>query len=197
VSPLTHFVGSWLIAAATTDNARDRKLVTLAGVLPDVDGLGIFVDMARSAYSGQDTFYYYQNYHHYLTHGWPAAIAFTALLTCFARRRLRTAILCLLVFHLHLLCDLIGSRGPTPADIWPIYYGEPLFHRPVFLWHGQWSLDGWQNQILFALLLLTELWLATRRGYSFVEIFNRKLDKIFVEVLQKWKRDLSGRMGGS
>jgi inner membrane protein len=197
VSPLTHFVGSWLIAAATTDNARDRKLVTLAGVLPDVDGLGIFVDMARSAYSGQDTFYYYQNYHHYLTHGWPAAIAFTALLTCFARRHLRTAILCLLVFHLHLLCDLIGSRGPTPADIWPIYYGEPLFHRPVFLWHGQWSLDGWQNQILFAVLLLTELWLATRRGYSFVEIFNRKLDKIFVEVLQKWKRDLSGKKSGS
>ena len=155
------------------------------------------MDMARSAYSGQDTFYYYQNYHHYLTHGWPAAIAFTAILTCFARRHLRTAILCLLVFHLHLLCDLVGSRGPTPADIWPIYYGEPLFHRPVFLWHGQWSLDGWQNQILFAVLLLTELWLATRRGYSFVEIFNRKLDKIFVEVLKKWKRDLFGKMGGS
>ena len=35
MSPFTHFVGSWLIASATTDNPRDRKLVTLAGILPD------------------------------------------------------------------------------------------------------------------------------------------------------------------
>jgi inner membrane protein len=122
MSPLTHFFGSWIIAAATTDNSRDRKLVTLAGVLPDVDGRGIIVDMARSACSGQDSFFYYQYYHHYLTHGWPAAVGFTILLTCFARRHLRTALLCFLVFNLHLLCDLVGSRGPTPADIWPIPY---------------------------------------------------------------------------
>ena len=196
MSPVTHFVGSWIIAAATTDNTRDRNLVTLAGILPDADGLGIFLDLARSAYSGHDSFFYYQYYHHYLTHGWPAAILFTALLNCFARRHLRTALLCFLVFHLHLLCDLIGSRGPSPADIWPIYYGEPLFHHPVFAWRGQWSLSGWQNFVFFSIILLAELWLATRRGHSFFGIFNKKLDEIFVQVLRKWKHDIFGKNDG-
>jgi len=43
--PITHFIGSWLLAAAVTDNPRDRKLVTLAGVLPDLDGLGIVAEV--------------------------------------------------------------------------------------------------------------------------------------------------------
>jgi hypothetical protein len=33
MSPLTHLVGSWLVAAATTDNPQDRKLVTPATFL--------------------------------------------------------------------------------------------------------------------------------------------------------------------
>jgi hypothetical protein len=48
---------------------------------------------------------------------------------------------------------------------------------------------------IFVFLVFLELWLATRRGYSFVEFFNRKLDKIFVDVLKKWKRDLFGKSG--
>ena len=41
MSPATHFFVSWVIAAKTTDNPRDCRLVTLAGILPDVDGLGL------------------------------------------------------------------------------------------------------------------------------------------------------------
>ena len=43
MSPFAHLFGSWLVASATTNNPRDRKLVTLAGVLPDADGLGVTV----------------------------------------------------------------------------------------------------------------------------------------------------------
>lgn len=39
MSPIAHFMGSWLVAAATLDKPRDRRLVTLAGILPDADGL--------------------------------------------------------------------------------------------------------------------------------------------------------------
>jgi hypothetical protein len=38
MSPLTHLLASWIVAAKTTDNPRDRRLVTLAGVAPDLDG---------------------------------------------------------------------------------------------------------------------------------------------------------------
>ena len=54
MSPLTHLVGSWLIAVATTDNPRDRKLVTWAGVLPDADGLGVIPDVVGSWFQAKN-----------------------------------------------------------------------------------------------------------------------------------------------
>src|SRR3974390_2138613 len=113
MSPLTHFFGSWLVAAVTTDNARDRKLVTLAGIVPDGDGLGVVADVVKSLASGKENNYeYYQHYHHLLLHGWPGAIVVSGLLALFARKRMRVLLMCLVTFHLHLLCDLLGSRGP-------------------------------------------------------------------------------------
>jgi len=188
MSPGAHLLGSWLVAAVTTENPRDRKLVTLAGVIPDADGLGILVDWTQAALSGAPTTYsYYQYYHHLLLHGWPGAIGVALVLTAFARQRWRVLLLCLLTFHLHLLCDLLGSRGPTPSDFWPIAYGEPLFRHPVWIWRGQWRLDGWQNQLIFLLLFGTDLWQATRRGYSFMELFGRRVDTAFVALLRRWK----------
>ena len=187
MSPFAHLVGSWLVASATTNNPRDRKLVTLAGVLPDVDGLGVVVDVVDSLISGKEnTFHYYQQYHHILLHGWPGAVAVSILLMLFARQRWQVLLLCLLTFHLHLLCDLIGSRGPTVGDFWPICYSEPIFRHPIWFWKGQWKLDGWQNQTIFLTLLITSIWLAVKRGYSFVEIVSERADKVFVQVLRKW-----------
>jgi hypothetical protein len=187
MSPFAHLVGSWLVASATTSNPRDRKLVTLAGVLPDADGLGVVADVVGSFVSGKEcTFQYYQQYHHILLHGWPGAIAVSILLTFFARRRRQVLLLCLLTFHLHLFCDLIGSRGPAFGDFWPICYSEPLFRHPIWFWKGQWRLDGWQNQIIFVALLVTSIWLAVKRGCSFVEVVSERADKVFVQVLRKW-----------
>jgi len=187
VSPIAHFIGSWLVATATTHNPHDRRLVTLAGVLPDADGLGMVADVARSLVSGQETtFRYYQQFHHLWLHGWPAALLVAAILAGFAQQRWRVALWCLITFHLHLLCDLLGSRGPTPADLWPICYGEPLLRHPVWFWKGQWRLYGWQNTLIFLALFVAGLGLAVRRGYSFVEVFSRRADVVFVSVLRKW-----------
>jgi LexA-binding, inner membrane-associated putative hydrolase len=191
MSPITHLVGSWLVAVATTNNPRDRKLVTWAGVVPDADGLGVIPDVIGSWISGKAcTFYYYQTYHHLLMHGWPAAVVVSILFALYAQERRRVLFLCLLTFHLHLLCDLIGSRGPTPGDLWPICYSEPLFRHPIWFWKHQWRLDGWQNQIIFLVIFLASLWVATKRGFSFVEVISSKADKVFVGVLQKWRNQL-------
>ena len=194
MSPLTHLVGSWLIASATTNNPRDRKLVTLAGVLPDADGLGAVADVVGASISGKEcTFYYYQTYHHLLLHGWPAAVAVSVLLTFFGKQKWRILFLCLLTYHLHLLCDLIGSRGPDVGDIWPICYSEPLFRHPMWFWKHQWRLDGWQNQIISAALFIASIWLAVKQGYWFIEVISSRLDAVFVGVLRKWFAHLPHR----
>ena len=46
----------------------------------------------------------------------------------FANRKLTTALLVFISFHLHLLADLVGARGPD-GDQWPIPYLLPFSNR--------------------------------------------------------------------
>ena len=194
MSPLTHLLASWVIAAKTTDNPRDCRLVTLAGILPDVDGLGLVVDLATKALGYKGTHLYWR-YHHVLLHGAFGAILIAGLLACFARQRWRVGLLALVVFHLHLLCDFIGSRGPSPEDLWPILYFAPFDKNLLWVWRGQWRLDGWQNRVICISLFLSALWLAPVWGHSFVGVFNRRVDGVFVAVLRKWRKAWFSRGG--
>ena len=185
MNPETHLLASWVIGAKTTDNVRDCRLVALAGILPDADGLGLLVDGVTRLLGWKKTFFYAQ-YHHYLLHGIFGGVVITALLVLFAQRKWRVALLALLVFHLHLLCDLAGSRGPDPVDLWPLFYLGPFTRDPMWIWKGQWPLDFWVNRWLSVVLLAWAFWLAVQLGYSFVGVFSRRLDRVFVEVLRKW-----------
>jgi len=111
----------------------------------------------------------------------------TAALVCFARRRLRVAIFALLVYHLHLLCDLIGSRGPDLSDKWPIFYLAPLSQHPMWIWKYQWPLFGWQNGVISIVLFVWAMALAIQRGDSFIGVFNRRADAVFVGKLREWR----------
>lgn len=193
MSPVTHLLASWIIAAKTTNNPRDCRLVTLAGILPDADGLGMLVDMVNNASRHTEDFFYYGKYHHWLWHGAFGAILTAMFLACFARQRWRVLLLCLVVFHLHLLCDLLGSRGPSPADLWPIYYLGPFSWHWRMVWEGQWPLDGWQNRIIGVTLFFCALWLASGRNDSVVGVFNRRADRVVVGILQKWRNNWSQR----
>ncbi len=188
MNPETHLLASWVIGAKVTDNERDCRLVALAGILPDADGFGLILDAAYRAF-GRKTFFY-EHYHHYLLHGLLGAVLISLVLACFAIRKWRVVLLCLLVSHLHILCDLIGSRGPDPVDLWPIFYFGPFTKDPMWIWKGQLPLDAWPNRLLTVSLFAWALWLAVCRGYSFVGVFSRRLDRIFVEVLRKWNASL-------
>jgi len=183
--PEAHLLMSWVIAAKTTDNARDCRLVTLAGILPDADGAGLLIDAANSALDHKPTLYY-QHYHHFVLHGAFGAVVISAALACFARRKWRVGLLSLAVVHLHLLCDFIGSRGPGPEDLWPIFYFGPFAKDPMWIWRGQLPLDAWPFRILTMAMFLWGLWLAAPLGYSVVGVFSRRLDGKFVPVLRKW-----------
>ena len=62
MSPETHLLASWIIAAKTTDNARDCRLVTLAGILPDADGLGLIADIVSNLFGGRQTHFYFNRW---------------------------------------------------------------------------------------------------------------------------------------
>ena len=40
MSPITHLLASWTVASIPKLEKRDRAIITLAGISPDIDGLG-------------------------------------------------------------------------------------------------------------------------------------------------------------
>ena len=96
-----------MVAAKTTDNPRDCRLVTLAGILPDADGLGLLIDLPNRLLFHKETFFYPQ-YHHWLLHGALGAFLISAAMACFARQRWRVALLALIVFAFMVLDHIIN-----------------------------------------------------------------------------------------
>lgn len=111
---------------------------------------------------------YYAGLHHWLLHGAAGALVVAGALSWRAKERGKVFALTLLTFHLHLLCDVVGSRGPDPTEgIWPLYYLGPFSRESgVFIWQDQWALNGWQNVSLTVALLSWVFYLAWRHDRS-------------------------------
>lgn len=149
----THLMLSWVVGHRLR-NRFDRRAVAWAGVAADLDGLSIL--------AGVDA---YGRWHHALTHGLVAGVLIGLLASCRAKDRLPVWWLSLGAFHLHLLCDLLGSG----LD-WPIQYFWPFSDTFYHTLYG-WELDAWQNWAAAILLLLLCGRIAIRSGYSVAETF--------------------------
>jgi hypothetical protein len=149
--------------------------VTWCGVLPDADGLGLLVDGANRLL-GRPGSWYYGEYHHALLHG------------LFAAHRLRMFVVGLLAAHLHFLCDIVGSRGPGPDDLWPLPYLAPFSERWTVQWAGQWPLNAWPNVVLTLALIAYAFFRASRSGYSPVGLISANADRVFVETVRARSR---------
>jgi len=180
VNPVTHLLLSWTLAEPILDTRRDRALVTLAGLAPDVDGAGILVDLARGIHPSEGL---YAAFHHVLAHNLTAGIAVALAAFALARRRTACAALALVAFHLHLLGDLVGSAGPG-GFLWTLSYLYPFSER-TFVWLGQWELNAWPNLVITALLLVAAGAAAVRRGRSPLELVSLRADAALVAALRR------------
>ena len=162
---------------------RDAALVTWCGLFPDLDGLGLIVDLTNRIVGGPRTFYYWE-YHHEVLHGLFGALVIPLVLCAFAANRRRMFVLGFVAVHLHFLCDFVGSRGPGIEDIWPIPYLAPFSRTFTLRWSGQWPLDGWQNFAFTVVLLGYVVVRAKRSGYSPVGVFSTGADRVFVETVK-------------
>jgi membrane-bound metal-dependent hydrolase YbcI (DUF457 family) len=182
MSPITHFLVGWTVAnAAPSLTKRERALVTWAGVVPDIDGLGIIAE--KLTQHSSHPLYWWSNYHHTVGHNLGFALVVAAIAAIFARQKTKTALLVLLSFHLHLLGDVVGARGPDGSQ-WPIPWLLPFSNQVQLAWSGQWALNAWPNFVITAVLIGTAIVLARRRGFSPLEMFSAKADAIFVHALR-------------
>jgi hypothetical protein len=183
MAPGTHAFISWWTANVVALSRRDRLVVFLAGVLPDLDGLTLL----RSEEA-------YIRYHHILAHNLLACLVWTGLAAALARQRAICSALTFLCWHLHLACDYFGSAGPGP-EVWVLPYLYPLvgemtersFVGPRWYWNPwQWELNAWPNLLIGVLAAIGWLYIAVRLDRTWFEFVSLRLDREICRVLRKY-----------
>lgn len=181
MSPVTHFLLGWSTASTFALGKRDRMLVTLAGTIPDIDGIGLLWDLPSSHASGGDLVYW-ARFHHVLGHNITFCLAVVVCAFFLASRRLMASTAVFLAFHLHLLCDLVGSKGPD--QYWSIPYLQPFSPSWDFVWSGQWPLNSWQNFAITAIAIMYGGYMAWGKGISPAEVFSHRANNALVDTLR-------------
>ena len=179
MNPATHLLIGWSIANTCNINRRERALVTIVGVIPDIDGAGFFIDFITSDQYPS----LYIKYHHILGHNICFGLLLFLIALWLSRRRIVTALLVFLSFHIHLLADLAGSMGPDGYQ-WPIPYLLPFSNAWQLVWSGQWELNAWPNFAITFTTILMMFYIAWKRGVSPLEIVSIKANNSFVAVLR-------------
>lgn len=182
MSPITHFLTGWVLANSAGLNRRDRALAGIAGIIPDVDGLGLVADVASRGSAHPLT--WWSDYHHVLGHNVGFCLLVGVLAWGVASNKWKTVALSTASFHLHLLGDLVGARGPD-GEQWPIPYLLPFSSAWQWTWSGQWALNAWPNMAITALLLLATLYFAWQRGVSPLELVSARANQAVVETLRR------------
>ena len=172
MSPITHALIGWTISQPLSSK-RDRMLVTVASVIPDIDGLTLLGGVEL-----------YHEYHHTFGHNVFLAGMFPLFFLRNTGERAKFFVLAFLSFHSHLFTDLLGSG----AD-WGIYYLWPFSRMEITSFPPfQWELDSWQNLVTTILFMLVVMFIGIKKGRTIVEVFSDKADLELVNVLRKWTR---------
>lgn len=171
MSPGAHLLIAWLSGAELLENTRERRILAIAGVAPDLDGVGIIFDRI----SGTSNYYF--EYHHYLGHSIFAALII-ATISSFVARTQRKLVwrLSFIVVHLHILCDVVGSKGPDGYQ-WPVYYFYPVYPDVGITWKYQWQLNAWPNILIIVVLFGVTMYYARKKRITFLEVFSKRLDE--------------------
>lgn len=182
MSPATHFLVGWSVATSCNLKIKDRACIAIAGIAADIDGLGFLLDLLRP--NAGVPMEFWSKYHHVFGHnigfGLFVAIAVFAL----SSRRWLVSLLAMISFHLHLICDLLGSRGPDGYQ-WPIPYLLPFSDIWQWTWAGQWELNAWPNFLITGIFGWHMFYVAWKQGISPLEIISQKANSSFVDTLRR------------
>ncbi|MCP4897925.1 MAG: metal-dependent hydrolase [bacterium] len=181
MSPITHFLVGWAVGCSVPISRRERAMVAIAGVAADLDGLGAIAEVATQ--NSETPLLWFSEYHHVLGHNLGAALVVMGLALLISRRKLLAVLLTGVSFHLHLLGDILGGRGPDGYD-WPIPYLLPFSDSWQLAWSGQWALNAWPNFAITGVLLTFAFYFAWKHAISPLEIISDSANTVFVNTLR-------------
>ena len=161
---------SWFVANLCKGDRRLRTAVFLCGVLPDLDGFGMFINADL-----------YLKYHHVLTHGLVFSLISTLAATVICRGyRMKALLLTQGAFYLHYFGDYFFTR-------WRLYYFAPFsmasfgHPRAVWLYHPI-------NTVFVVLAMLAVIAIGVVYKRTPLEILSPSLDARVVNLLFRARR---------
>ncbi len=151
----SHLMSGWCVGASLPLTARERVACMLAATLADLDGVSLI--------GGWEV---YQRWHHVLGHNVLAGLLQAVVCARMGRatHRGRLFLLCLALFHLHLLMDFYGSGLG-----WEIHYWWPWREDGYGTEHA-WALGDWPNYAAMGVLLLWSFAVAIWKGVTPFEL---------------------------
>ena len=187
----SHLIISWFTAeAAGLRSSRDRRIVALSGLAPDIDVLAYLGAIVYFGFDKELAFeHVWQVVHHRYTHGL-GFVLLTGIVTFIVASRgtmpsemafrqvARVVVFSMIASIVHIFCDVVGG-GPT----WPVY---PLWPVSDFGWavNWSWTLADWPNTVILFLCLAGMMLYAKKSGRSVMESLNYNLDRWFVTIIQ-------------
>ena len=187
----SHLIISWFAAeAAGLKSPRERRIVALSGLAPDIDVLAYLGGIVYFGFDKELAFeHVWQVVHHRYTHGLGFVLLTGVIVFIVAshgnrpeklvfRRAAGIAVLSMIASKVHVFCDVVGG-GST----WPVY---PLWPVSDFGWAVSWSwtLADWPNTVILFSCLVGMMLYAKMSGYSPMECINYNLDRWFVTIIQ-------------
>ena len=181
MNPVTHFFVGWVVANSADLHRRERAAVTIAGVIPDIDSAGIIAE--KLTVGSERPLLWWSEYHHVIAHNLGFGLLVAGVVFLVSKRKWMATSLAFLSFHLHLLGDIVGARGPDGYQ-WPIPYLLPFSKAWQITWQGQWAINAWPNFVVTGIVLMITFYLAWKRGYSPLEMVSVTMDNAFVRTLR-------------
>jgi inner membrane protein len=146
----------------------------VVSVAPDIDGIGLlFSEQA------------YFDWHHVAAHNLTFALLVSGVCTAVSPHRVKAFWIYLMLVHLHLLMDFLGS-GPG----WGIFYFWP-FGRWMANNPYSWPFYSWENFCFAGIFLAWVVAIAIYDGRTPLEAVMPELDRKMVRAVRRaavWRR---------
>ena len=173
MSPIVHGMIAWLIAVLFVKQVNDRRLIVIAGVVLDIDG--IFILLNDSSYA---------EFHHTFGHSLVFGLLVAMVALTLSVDKLKVFFGALSAFSLHLVADIVGTNWPVP-----IFYPLSDFSLTANSFLTQNQIYSIINPTVFIICLVLIFILMYRKTISPIEFISEKLDKYVIRRIFPMKRN--------
>jgi hypothetical protein len=172
LSPIVHGMIAWLVAVAFVKEVQDRRLIVIAGVVLDIDGIFILINNTS-----------YLEFHHTFGHSFLFGLLVAMVAMALSADKLKVFFGALAAFSLHLFADIVGTNWPVP-----IFYPLSDFSLTANLFLTQTQIYNIVNPAVFIICLILIFILMYRKNISPIEFLSEKLDKYVIKRIFSIKK---------